>query len=536
MANVKGKKKIWVLLGIITFVVLSAVLTFKFFHDLSGSYQTNEFFFVTRLTFFKDGKVTATNIISDDQTDIYQGTYRKRLDGTYYLEFTEGTTTSKNPVLQATATHDAKECDLIVKKIDEQTMEVEVIPDGGLYAWLGKTAYFYWISSGEEQPFTFLPNTTNKGSDLRTTWDEYVDSIGEPTAYYVQADYDGDGTDEAFAITGYFRESRYNDVQIYFISSTDGVSRVRNGALFGNLRYFKSSLGESYISPNADYEADDFLLIAGNSKFLVWELDGGWSSSTSLILGVRGGRAYEPDVSGKYMQFGYSDNNFAATEAESSGRGTQYIDRSFDYDDVSGQFILIKSELAENATEITNNPSASEEIMPPSCAWNEIYANYLEAFDTTRGNVYFYLIYIDGDDIPEMYCDVVDNADVDRLVYIRDETAVEFQMWHETEYGERSGLFSSSFIGHSGWWSDALYRLDQDGVTRLQYGEYMDAYDPDGMWADFTYTWNGEEISEEEYSSRLQNGTFGAFEPTPWPSEPAAIGVDDMISYLKNLH
>lgn len=77
--------------------------------------------------------------------------------------------------------------------------------------------------------------------------------------------------------------------------------------------------------------------------------------------------------------------------------------------------------------------------------------------------------------------------------------------------------------------------MDQDGVSRLQYCEYMDAYDSDGMWTGFTYTWNGEEISEAEYSSRLQNGTFGVFEPTPWPSAPVAIGVDAMSSYLKNL-
>ena len=104
------------------------------------------------------------------------------------------------------------------------------------------------------------------------------------------------------------------------------------------------------------------------------------------------------------------------------------------------------------------------------------------------------------------------------------------QIWRK-----KRGFFSSSCIGHIGYWEDDLYRLDQDGVSRLQYGEYMDAYDSDGMWTGFTYTWNGEEISEEEYSSRLQNGTFGVFEPTPWPSAPVAVGVDAMSSYLKNL-
>ncbi|MCM1046725.1 MAG: hypothetical protein NC417_14570 [Candidatus Gastranaerophilales bacterium] len=117
MANVKGKKKIWVLLGIIAFVILSAVLTFKFSHDLSGSYQTNEFFLVTRITFFRDGKVTAQNIISSDLTETYQGIYRKRLDGTYLIEFTDGTSSSGNPVLGADASHTAEQCNLVVSTV-----------------------------------------------------------------------------------------------------------------------------------------------------------------------------------------------------------------------------------------------------------------------------------------------------------------------------------------------------------------------------------------------------------------------------------
>ena len=176
-----------------------------------------------------------------------------------------------------------------------------------------------------------------------------------------------------------------------------------------------------------------------------------------------------------------------------------------------------------------------ENIVQLSCAWNEIYANYLENSNLTTGSVNFYLIYIDDDDIPEVYCGMADNAYVDRMIYIRGGEAIEFQMWQMAKYGERSGLFSSSCIGHIGYWEDDLYRLDQDGVSRLQYGEYMDAYDSDGMWTGFTYTWNGEEISEEEYSSRLQNGTFGVFEPTSWPSAPVAVSVDAMSSYLKNL-
>lgn len=178
--------------------------------------------------------------------------------------------------------------------------------------------------------------------------------------------------------------------------------------------------------------------------------------------------------------------------------------------------------------------AVKEKIVHPSCAWDEIYANYLESSNITKGSVKFYLFYIDDDDTPEMYCDMEDNADLNRMIYIRDGTAIEFQMWHMAEYGERSGLFSGSRM-HRGNWGDDLYRLDQDGVSRLQYGEYMDAYDSGGMWIGFTYTWNGEEISEEEYSSRFKNGTFGVFEPTPWPSEPVAIGADAMISYLKNL-
>lgn len=335
MANVKSKTKIGTLLGI-AFVILVAALTFMLSHDLSGSYQTNEFFLVTRLTFFKSGKVTAQNIISEDLTETYQGTYRKRLDGTYLIEFTDGTSNSQNPVLKAEASHAAEQCNLVVRKIDEQTIEIEVIPEGGLYAWLGKTAYFYWIGSGDDRSSVFLSGISN-GNSLRRTWDKYVDSIGELTAYYVQTDYDGDGTNEAFAITGYFRDDGCHDVKIYFISPTDGV-----------------------------------LLQAGNSKFIVWEIDGGGSSSTSLILGVKDGKAYEPDISGNYMWFWYYNNNFAATEVDRSGMGTRYIDCSFTYDDASGQFILVRPE----ADGITDNPITAD--------GSDFIAPYRELIDDTN--------------------------------------------------------------------------------------------------------------------------------------------------------
>lgn len=374
MANIKSKTKILILWGVAC-AILAAVLIFILSHDLSGSYQTNEFFLVNRITFFKNGKVTAQNIISSDLTETYQGTYRKRLDGTYFIEFTSGTSGSGNPVLRADASYTAEQFNLAVKKIDEQTIEVEIIPKIGLYAWLGKTAYFYWIGSGDDRSSGFLSDI-GKGNGLRKTWDEYVDSVGELTAYYVQADYDGDGTDEAFAITGYFRESGCHDVKIYFISPTEGVSCVRDSfsddrALFGNLRYLKGGLEKSYIAPDADYKADDFLLRAENSKFLVWEIDGGGSSSISLILGVRDGKAYEPDISGKYMWFWYYNNNFVATEVGRSGMGTQYIDCSFTYDDALGQFILIKPEPAET----TDSPITTDD--------GDFAAPYREMIDDT---------------------------------------------------------------------------------------------------------------------------------------------------------
>lgn len=193
MANVKSKTKIWILWGI-AFVILIAVLTFILSHDLSGSYQTNEFFLVTRITFSKDGKVTAQNIISDDLTETYQGTYRKRLDGNYLIEFTDGISSSQNPVLKAEASHAAEQCNLVARIIDEQTIEIEVIPEGGLYAWLGKTAYFYLIGSGDDWSSDFLSGIS-KDNGLRETLDTYVDPIDEPTAYYVPTGYDGDGTD-----------------------------------------------------------------------------------------------------------------------------------------------------------------------------------------------------------------------------------------------------------------------------------------------------------------------------------------------------
>ena len=90
----------------------------------------------------------------------------------------------------------------------------------------------------------------------------------------------------SYGITGELFDDGYtNDVKIYFISSAGKISCVKDsayggGALFGKLRNYEK----------LDADAEGVFLNCGSQKFIIWEIDGGGSSSVSAILGVRNGK------------------------------------------------------------------------------------------------------------------------------------------------------------------------------------------------------------------------------------------------------
>jgi len=170
---------------------------------------------------------------------------------------------------------------------------------------------------------------------LRATWDSYLKSSSETELCFLPSDYDGNGTQEAYGITGSVSSDGYaNNVKIYFVSSAGKISCVKDsayggGALFGKLQNYEKLASDT----------ESVFLNCGSQKFIIWEIDGGGSSSVSVILGVRNGASYQPKASGKYQWFHKNaDGTYTGTTSDFSNGYHEYIDHTFTFNAAAGEF------------------------------------------------------------------------------------------------------------------------------------------------------------------------------------------------------
>lgn len=174
-------------------------------------------------------------------------------------------------------------------------------------------------------------------SALKTVWNNYVGIVGGKTAYFLEADYDGNGTKEAFAITGIADgEGGYTRVKIYFINAAGTVKCIRSVTKRGDSLYGWMMTQKQAASGNDKY----FISISGK-KFIVWELSAYGSGSLSIILGVRNGEAYEPYISESYMEFRQESSTECIGLTSDFSKGYHdYIKHRFTFVGSTGQFVL----------------------------------------------------------------------------------------------------------------------------------------------------------------------------------------------------
>lgn len=178
--------------------------------------------------------------------------------------------------------------------------------------------------------------------DLETLWRRHLDASGENELDFLKDDFDGDGKPEAFGITGQIddlRASAYRaagyDVKIYFISTEGAIALARATSDWGDALY-------GYLN-TPENTPDTPILKAGRSKFISWELCASGSSSISYVFGVREGKVYEPDISGKYMGFMPREEGlFGGTTNDFSQGFHDYIMHYFYFDPESGEFIFME--------------------------------------------------------------------------------------------------------------------------------------------------------------------------------------------------
>ena len=132
--------------------------------------------------------------------------------------------------------------------------------------------------------------------------------------------------------------------------------------------------------------------------------------------------------------------------------------------------------------------------------WYSAYETQLTLLSDEYNNMRSYsLIYVDDDEIPELVingnceaegCTVftwhdgkMDYTKTDRLYYI---------------YRHRKNIFSDS-TGHMGYFRDFIYQIADGKWTRIAAGEYQFDYETHAL----SYKWNGEDVSEEEYTENV---------------------------------
>lgn len=190
------------------------------------------------------------------------------------------------------------------------------------------------------------PAVSTQSVDLHAAFESYIDDwevvtgYRENEIYFIQDDYDGDGVQEAFGITGEVDEDfgGYYDVYIYFINSKGNVLEVSSDNIADVPQFsFYGYLGSA--NENGEPQLVTVSKDGVHQKFLVWELSANGSASVSVIWGVWGGRLYEVFPSGQYMCFQQAeDGSYSALVSGFTDEGHVYNDLFFEFDTDTGNF------------------------------------------------------------------------------------------------------------------------------------------------------------------------------------------------------
>lgn len=131
---------------------------------------------------------------------------------------------------------------------------------------------------------------------------------------------------------------------------------------------------------------------------------------------------------------------------------------------------------------------------------------------------WFKPIYLDDDNIPEIYFSGPSEAQGSGLIYINKDLEAEWYLMGRIAgaYVER-GNFYYHCQGHSGYYYDEFYSLIDRELVMTDGGEYTTEYDEDkmdedgymGTWVYGEGTFNGESVTEDEYNAKVDSMLAG---------------------------
>lgn len=192
----------------------------------------------------------------------------------------------------------------------------------------------------------------------------------------------------------------------------------------------------------------------------------------------------------------------------------------------TGDYCMVNARLAvEDALNITHEPPVAEVSpggMPEHPEWAKVYLQKLESLDEINemgwqyiDYVNFSLIYLDGDDIPEMIAHIGKNRSSALIyTYYNGEYKVLDGILPWFSYIPRTGLIyvEADYKGYAQ--DNAVYQLKDGEIVALGQGIYWYApYDEDPNTFVPHWEWDGVEVSEKEYNEnidRLYNNFEGS--------------------------
>ena len=143
---------------------------------------------------------------------------------------------------------------------------------------------------------------------------------------------------------------------------------------------------------------------------------------------------------------------------------------------------------------------------------SEWKAAYLEFIEKNNGAyTSFALVFVDNDDIPELYMSGVCEAEGDRICSYKNGTVVDAYMNRRGggKYVAREGTVINK-NGHMGRCYTTVYRLDENGFTQILSALSVEHYEHLGneeYEITYEYSIEGQAASEEEYTAAI-NASF----------------------------
>lgn len=177
------------------------------------------------------------------------------------------------------------------------------------------------------------------------------------------------------------------------------------------------------------------------------------------------------------------------------------------------------NEVVDSGADNDNHNSAVADGDALGAGEDDNYASlYLDFINTQMGErvdfFEFALIYINDDDIPELYYSGDCEASGSGVVYINPSNEADIVMMGRIAgcYKPRDNFFYHTQI-HMGTFADSFYSFEDGYLVLTDYGYGEDEYDPDAIDADgnegdFVYTkcyFNDEEVSAEDYFALIND-------------------------------